>query len=79
MTSELLFQPQPLPHAADLKSIEGGQHGHLVAQIVETQKELEDKGHFQSQDSQPRKVEIVSTSAQLSEISILRYISVILQ
>lgn len=52
----VVTQDQPLspPPAADTKE----QHGHLVTQILETQKELEDDGHHQSQHSQPKKVEI---------------------
>jgi len=52
----MIFQPLSPPPAADTKE----QHGHLVTQILETQKELEDDGHHQSQHSQPKKVEIVS-------------------
>ncbi|GFG28637.1 hypothetical protein Cfor_06571 [Coptotermes formosanus] len=47
-------QPPSPPPAADTKE----QHGHLVTQILETQKELEDDGQYQSQNSQPKKVEI---------------------
>lgn len=32
-----------------------------MTQILETQKELEDDGHHESQHSQPKKVEIVSS------------------
>lgn len=53
----MIFQPLSPPPAADTKE----QHGHLVTQILETQKELEDDGHHQSQHSQPKKVEIVSS------------------
>jgi len=52
----MIFQPLSPPPAADTK-----EHGHLVTQILETQKELEDDGHHQSQHSQPKKVEIVSS------------------
>jgi hypothetical protein len=52
---ELILHPQSAPPAAGMK-----QHGHLVAQILETKNELEDDGHHQSQDGQPKKVEIVS-------------------
>ena len=37
-----------------------GSHGHLVAQILETQKELEDESRLPNQDRQSKKVEIVS-------------------
>lgn len=52
----VVIQDQPLspPPAPDTKE----QHGHLVTQILETQKELEDDGHHQSQNIQPKKVEI---------------------
>jgi hypothetical protein len=53
----MIFQPLSPPAAADTTE----QHGHLVTQILETQKELEDDGHHQSQNSQPKKVEIVSS------------------
>jgi len=53
----MIFQPLSPPPATDTKE----QHGHLVTQILETQKELEDDGHHQSQHSQPKKVEIVSS------------------
>jgi hypothetical protein len=53
----MIFQPLSPPPAPDTKE----QHGHLVTQILETQKELEDDGHHQSQNSEPKKVEIVSS------------------
>lgn len=51
-------QQQSSHPVTDTKPIEEGRHGHLVAQILETQKDLEDDSHHQSQDSQPKKVEI---------------------
>ncbi|XP_069688001.1 TRAF3-interacting protein 1 isoform X2 [Periplaneta americana] len=51
-------QPPPLQPITELKPVEEGQHGHLVAQILETQKELEDDIHHQSQDGQTKRVEI---------------------
>jgi hypothetical protein len=57
----VLFQPPSPPPAADTKE----QHGHLVTQILETQKELEDDGQYQSQNSQPKKVEIVSSEIRV--------------
>ncbi|XP_023706076.1 TRAF3-interacting protein 1 isoform X3 [Cryptotermes secundus] len=50
-------QQSSLP-VTDTKPIEEGRHGHLVAQILETQKDLEDDSHHQSQDHQTKKVEI---------------------
>jgi hypothetical protein len=61
----LILQQESSPPVTDTKPIEEGRHGHLVAQILETQKDLEDDSHHQSQDSQPKKVEIVSSAAHV--------------
>jgi hypothetical protein len=58
-----ILQQHSSPPVTDMKPIEEGRHGHLVTQILETQKELEDDSHRQSQDGQPKKVEIVSPAA----------------
>jgi hypothetical protein len=63
----LILQQQTSPPITDGKPIEEGKHGHLVAQILETQKELEDDSHHQSQDSQPTKVHLVSLVAYVCD------------
>lgn len=63
----LVLQQQSSPPVTDTKPIEEGRHGHLVAQILETQKDLEDDSHHQSQSSQRKKVEIVSPAAHMCD------------
>nr|CAD7194396.1 unnamed protein product [Timema douglasi] len=56
----LIIEEQQIPLTASPKTPEEGQHGHLVAQILETKKELEVENHLASnkQESQTKKVEI---------------------
>nr|CAD7437567.1 unnamed protein product [Timema bartmani] len=56
----LIIEEQQIQPTASLKIPEEGQHGHLVAQILETKKELEVENHLASnlQESQTKKVEI---------------------
>ncbi|KAJ9597228.1 hypothetical protein L9F63_011902 [Diploptera punctata] len=50
--------PDLAPSSVETKPAVEGDHGHLVAQILETQKELEDESRLPNQDRQTKKVEI---------------------
>ncbi|PSN55166.1 hypothetical protein C0J52_00593 [Blattella germanica] len=54
----LIEEPPPPAPAVEAKPPPEGQHGHLVAKILETQKELEDDSRLSNQDGQTKKVEI---------------------
>ena len=61
----------PVPMPLDTKPAADEDHGHLVAQILETQKELEDESRLPNQSTQSKKVEIVSKIRMNREVTYL--------